>query len=129
MALGRTKLFALNSEVKARAEWAISWADYYDVPVTITSGFRSFQEQARLRRNYENCLAKGTFRETPECKFPANRPGDSSHNFGLSWDSVVPPWAQEWWTHVRELAGFEVLPNDIIHAQVFNWRAFAQRRR
>lgn len=114
MASGRLKLGSLNAEVKRRAEWALSWADFYQVPVTVTSGFRSLEEQARLRRRWEAGLSS----------FPANRPGDSSHNFGFAWDSTVPSWAQTWWTQVRELAGFEVLPNDIIHAQVPNWRNF-----
>ena len=114
MASGRTRLAGLHPEVKAAAEWALSWADFYNVPVAVTSGFRSFEEQARLRAKWE----------AGQSRFPANRPGDSSHNFGFAWDSVVPSWAQAWWTHVRQLSGLEVLPNDIIHAQVPNWRDF-----
>lgn len=124
MASGLLKLQALHPDVKEAAEWALAWADFYGVPVTVTSGFRSFQEQATLRRNFERCVATGQMGKTSSCRFPANKPGESSHNFGFSWDSVVPAWAQAWWTHVRELAGFEVLPNDIIHAQVPNWRNF-----
>lgn len=114
MAGGTLLLAGLHPQVQEAAEWAISWADFYDVPVEITSGFRSLQRQAELRRAWE----------AGRSRFPANRPGDSSHNFGFAFDSTVPAWAQAWWTHVRELAGFEVLPNDIIHAQVPNWRDF-----
>ena len=124
MASGKLKLLGLHPDVKEAAEWALGWADYYNVPVTVTSGFRSWQEQAVLRRNFENCVARGDFGKTPRCMFPANKPGDSSHNWGLSWDSVVAIKFLPWWTHVRELAGFEVLPNDIVHAQVRNWRDF-----
>jgi len=123
MASGRLKLGRLHKEVKEAAEWCLAWADHYDVPVTVTSGFRSWQDQATLRRNYENCLTRGEFGLTARCQFPANKPGDSSHNFGFSWDSVVPPQYQDWWTDVRRMAGFEVLPGDLIHAQVPNWRA------
>jgi len=112
MASGTFRLGRLNRDVRDAARWAISWADYYRVPVTVTSGYRSFAKQARLRQDWEEGRSR----------FPANRPGDSSHNFGLAWDSTVPSWAQSWWNEVRSLAGFEVLPNDLIHAQVPNWR-------
>ena len=110
------KLAGLHPEVRARAEWALGWADYYGVPVTVTSGYRSFQRQAELRRDWE----------MGRSQWPANRPGDSSHNFGLAWDSVTEPWAQEWWNEVRRYAGFEVLPNDEIHAQVPRWRDYVR---
>jgi len=124
MASGLLRLGQLHPQVKERAEWAIGWADHFSVPVTITSGFRSFAEQADLRRNFEACVARGDFGKTARCRFPANRPGDSSHNHGFAWDSVTDPEFQAWWTLVRQMAGFEVLPNDIVHAQVPNWRNF-----
>ena len=124
MASGRIKLTPLHPEVKAAAEWSLAWSDFYGVPVTVTSGFRSWAEQTRLRRNFEQCVATGRFPSAPDCLFPANVPGDSSHNFGLSWDSVTEPRYQAWWNHVRELAGFEVLANDVVHAQVPSWRQF-----
>ncbi len=121
---GRLKLMGLHPDVKRNAEWALSWADYYDIPVTVTSGFRSWAEQTKLRRNFEQCVATGRFGKTPDCQFPANKPGDSSHNYGLSWDSTVPLWALAWWTRVRELAGFRVPSNDVVHAEVPSWRQF-----
>lgn len=124
MAEGRLRLAGLHPDVRAAADWALGWADYYGVPVTVTSGFRSWQAQADLRRNFEQCVAAGRFPSEPGCLFPANMPGDSSHNWGLSWDSTTDPRFLPWWTHVRELAGFEVLPNDVIHAQVPRWRDF-----
>lgn len=121
---GRTRLHGLNPAVRAAADWTLAVADYYGVPVQVTSGYRSWEEQARLRRNYERCLQTGRFGKEPGCMFPANRPGDSSHNWGLSFDSTVPPEYQDWWDAVRRYAGFEVLPNDRIHAQVPNWRQY-----
>jgi len=112
--LGKLKLTAVHPDVKRNAEWALGWADYYGLPVTVTSGFRSLEEQRRLRDRWERGLSP----------FPANRPGDSSHNFGLAWDSVVADWAMPWWTHVRQLAGFEVPPGDVVHAQVPSWRQY-----
>lgn len=124
MAAGRLKLSGLHPEVRRAAEWALGWADFYGVPVTVTSGFRSWSEQARLRRRYERCLERGLFGTTRDCRFPANRPGDSSHNYGLAWDSTTEPRYQAWWNAVRRLAGFEVLPNDEVHAQVPSWRDY-----
>lgn len=124
MVSGRVKLAGLSEHVREAAAWCLQWADFYQVPVTVTSGYRSWEDQARLRRNYEGCLAEGAFGRRPDCKFPANRPGDSAHNYGLAWDSSVPREYQPWWTYVRELAGFEVLPNDVVHAQVPSWRQY-----
>jgi len=109
------RLAGLNQGLRPAAEWSLAVADFYRVPVEVTSVYRSWIAQKRLRDRW---LAG-------KSKWPANRPGDSAHNFGLAWDSTVPDWAQEWWNHVRRLAGFEVLPNDEIHAQLTNWRDFA----
>ena len=114
------KLAGLHPLVREAADWCLELADYYDVPVTITSGHRSWQHQARLRRNYEQCLAEGRFPSAPDCLFPANRPGDSAHNFGLAWDSTTEPWAQDWWNAVREYAGFRDKILSIIIFQIKN---------
>lgn len=110
---GRNRLNGIHPEVKEAANWALGWADYYRVPITVTSGYRSWTRQAELRRRYES----------GQSRYPANRPGDSSHNYGLSFDSTAPPWAQSWWNHVRSLAGFSVPANDEIHAEVPEWRS------
>ena len=124
MATGKLKLGALESDVRAAAEWCCDVADYYSVPVTVVSGKRSFQEQSRLYRNYRQCVESGRFGRTPDCKYPANPPGESAHEYGLAWDSVVPAEYMPWWIHVRELAGFDVLRGDEPHAEVPNWRAY-----
>ena len=98
-------------------------ADAYGVPVRVTSGYRSWELQQRLRTNYERCLASGEFGKTDRCRWPANRPGDSAHNFGLAFDSVVSPEFQPWWNAVRRYVGFEVPQHDEIHAQVPSWRS------
>ena len=120
---GRTKILSLDPSIKAAAEWALGVADYYSVPVTVVSGRRTMEEQRRLRRNFEQCVATGRFPSPPDCKFPANRPGESAHNFGLAFDSVVEDRYMEWWTHVRELVGFRVISGDAPHAEYPNWRA------
>jgi len=89
-------------------------ANYYGIDPTVTSVFRSWEEQTKLRARWER----------GESAFPANRPGDSAHNFGWAFDSVVRADEQPMWDAIRRWVGFEVLPNDIIHAQLPNWRSY-----
>lgn len=121
---GRLKLAGLWQPLRDAADWCLDVADYYGVQVTVTSGFRSWADQERLYRNYVQCLESGNYGKTPDCQYPANRPGDSAHNWGWAWDSVVSPQYQDWWDYVRRLAGFEILSNDRIHAQLPNWRQY-----
>jgi hypothetical protein len=126
-------LSGLDPEVRERAQLALDWAAYYRIPVTVTSTMRTWANQTQLRAQYEGCLAAG---ETiapsnphPGCRYPANRPGDSSHNFGLAFDSVVPDAYWPWWIYLRKWAGFHVPDNDRIHAEVPSWRNFATQVR
>jgi hypothetical protein len=112
--LSRLRLTGVHPEVRFWAEVALDVADRFDVPVSVTSGFRSLDDQARLRALWEAGLSR----------FPANRPGDSSHNFGLAFDSQVSPQHQALWDRIRQLVGFELLQNDEVHAQVPGWRRF-----
>lgn len=107
---------------------ALSWAQYYGLTVTVTSGLRTMEEQAALRARYERCLktAGGVYpgNPDPECRYPANRPGDSAHNFGMAFDSSVPAFQQWAWDYLRAYAGFRVPENDKVHAEVPNWREY-----
>lgn len=125
MADGRMRLAGVHPVVRDAAEWCLDVADYYGVPVTVTSGVRSWEKQNRLYRNWLQCKATGRVGQPPDCLYPANPPGQSSHEYGLSWDSTVPSQFQDWWDYVRRYAGFDVLPNDRIHAQVPEWRKYA----
>lgn len=49
------------------------------ISVTVTSTFRSFEKQRRLRERFERGLSR----------FPAARPGFSMHNYGFAFDAVV----------------------------------------
>ena len=108
------QLRGLDSRVRPYAEWALQIARYYGIDPTITSVYRSWGEQQTLRSRYER----------GESRFPANRPGDSAHNYGWAFDSVVPGPQQALWDQIRRHVGFEVLSNDIIHAQVPSWRRY-----
>jgi LAS superfamily LD-carboxypeptidase LdcB len=119
-------LRGLDPRVRERAELALAWAKYYGLTVTVTSGYRSWAEQTKLRAAYEKCLARGETispaNPNPECRYPANRPGDSAHNVGFAWDSHVPAHQQWTWNYLRRYAGFDVPTNDEIHAEVPQWR-------
>lgn len=118
-------LRGLHADVRDAAEWALKWADYYGVPVTVTSTLRPWEQQERLRRRWEAAGSPPScVRTATGLVCPANRPGDSAHNYGLAWDSTVPDRYQDWWDQIRSLAGFRVPPNDRIHAEVPNWRQF-----
>jgi len=107
-------LRGLDSRVRPYAEYAMQLATHYGVDPTVTSTFRSWEEQTRLRASYER----------GESRWPANRPGDSAHGYGWAFDSVVPASQQGLWDRIRRYVGFEVLDHDIIHAQVPNWRQY-----
>lgn len=125
---GLARLAGLHPEVRGAAELCLSWAVYYRLTVTVTSGLRTLQEQKALRERYERCLAQGekVYPGNPNaaCRYPANRPGDSAHNFGLAWDSDVPDNQMWAWTYLRRYAGFHVPDNDPVHAEVPNWRNY-----
>lgn len=82
-----------------------------DVVPVVTSTYRSYDEQAELYKTRAN---------NP---YPVNRPGDSAHQFGLAIDSDVPDAYMPLWTLVRRYVGFRVPDNDVVHAEVPNWRA------
>lgn len=111
---GRGRLRGLHPSVREAANWTLDVAEYYRVPITVTSGHRDWATQTRLYRDWKRGRSK----------WPANPPGDSSHNFGLAWDSTTTPEYQRAWNYIRRAAGFEVLDHDIIHAQLPNWRQY-----
>lgn len=117
-------LRGMHSSVRPYAEYAMKVAQRYGINPVVTSVTRSLQEQAELRANFERCVAQGRFPSEPDCKWPANRPGDSAHNFGVAFDSWVPPEQMRAWTIIRRWVGFRVPDNDSIHAELPNWRSY-----
>lgn len=117
----------------------IDWAEQFGLKVTVTSVQRDRAKQQALRTNFERCVAAGKFPSSASlspgmtCRFPANRVDDSSHTTpqALAWDSQVTDplgrWTNAqlvpWWVAVRRAFGWEVPDNDVIHAQLPNWRA------
>ena len=107
-------LRGLHPQVRAAAENSVAWATYYGIPTRVTSTLRSREEQARLRSRYLRGLSR----------FPANAPGNSAHEYGLAWDSVVAPEDQGNWDIIRRWVGFCVPSNDLPHSEVCGWSRF-----
>ena len=108
------RLRGLHPDVRAAADWAIRYAEDQGVPVTVTSGYRTWEEQAKLRARWE----------AGNAPYPANRPGDSAHNWGLAFDSWVPEPYWPFWDAVKVYVGFQTMPvTDRVHAQYPNWRS------
>lgn len=124
-------LAGLDRRVRPAADAALSWAEQLDVPIQVTSVVRPREQQRELYDRFVTCRARGRWHpelppeDRPEaCRFPANPPGLSAHEYGLAWDSVPPDGLMEWWVAVREYYGWRVPPNDPIHAEAPNWRAW-----
>jgi len=107
------QLAGLHEEIRPYAEYAHEIARYYGISPVITSTFRTWDDQQRLRDRWER----------GQSRFPANRPGDSAHNYGFAWDSWTPPADRDLWVAIREYVGFRVPDNDWIHGEVPQWRA------
>lgn len=115
-------LRGLNPLVRGRVEYAVKVFEHFTgVRPTITSTYRTIAEQTKLYNAYLNGQRTGN--PTP---WPANPPGESAHNVrngALAFDSWVPPEWMPLWRWLREQLGFRVPDNDVIHAEVPNWRA------
>lgn len=118
------RLRGLEPDIREGAELSLEWASYFGIPVDITSTLRTMDQQRRLRMRYEECRIAGQVGQPGPCRYPANRPGDSAHNFGLAWDSSVPAADQELWNDIRRYVGFRVPDHDAIHAELPNWRQY-----
>jgi len=73
-------LKGLDNQVREQAECAFKIANQFGITPVVTSIVRGWAEQLVLRQKWER----------GESQFPANRPGDSAHQYGLAFDSWVP---------------------------------------
>lgn len=128
------ELSGLHAALRPYAEAAVKWAESQGVRVTVTSVKRNWVEQQQLYDNFQACRAAGAFPSSRSlapgfsCRYPANPPGYSAHNYGFSWDSVVPDEIMPWWVKVREAYGWRVPSNDLIHAELPDWQQYADPR-
>lgn len=93
---------------------------------TVTSGYRPLDQQKQLRDLWERSgMNPYPVRFAGQTVYPANRPGDSSHNWGLGWDSDVPDQYMPLWRDVRAYVGWTLsAPGvDDVHAEWPGWRS------
>jgi len=109
-------LRGLDSRLRPYAEYTFQLAQYYGLTPRVTSVFRGWAQQARLRDRWERGLSR----------WPANRPGDSAHNFGWAFDTAVPESQQADWDAIRRYVGWRVPEHDYIHAELPDWRQYRQ---
>jgi len=123
-------LRGLEPSLRANAGVDLAIAKAYGLAAVITPQTRTLTEQAKLRANFDRCVAEGKFPSgaslTPgmNCKYPANQPGASAHNCGRAWDSWVPDDEMPLWVRIREYCGFHVRLNDPVHAELPDWRDY-----
>lgn len=108
------QLRGLHPQLRPYAEYAIQVANAYGLRPVVTSVYRTIDEQRRLHERYRRGLTS----------YPANRPGDSAHNYGLAFDSWVPDQEMGLWQQIRAMIGWRVPQNDLIHAELPEWRRY-----
>lgn len=111
-------LRGLDRGVRPYAEYALALGRYFGLDPRVTSTRRSWAQQERLYSDYK----------AGKSRYPAAIPGLSAHQYGLAFDSVVPPDQQAAWDAVRTYVGWQVPSNDRIHAQVPNWKSYVNIR-
>lgn len=123
-------LRGLHRELRPHAAYALQIANQYGIKPHVTSVYRGMTFQRRLRQNWEECKRRGLYPSRVQlepgmsCSWPANRAGDSGHNFGLAWDSWVPEEQMANWVAIREWVGWRVPSHDQIHAELPQWRDY-----
>lgn len=119
------RLTDLLPGVYQRAVQTLAYANSVGIAVTVTSTRRTRAEQRRLYEGYTQAVADGTFGQPGGLQYPANRPGDSSHEHGLAFDSVtVRPEQADAWIKIRKAFGWRVPDNDPVHSELPRWREF-----
>ena len=96
----------------------------YGLHPQTTSTFRSLAKQRDLRDAYLASLQDGTYGTPGGVEYPANAPGDSSHNWSVGWDSWVPEGEWDLWNEIRAYVGWGLSANDRVHAELPNWRSY-----
>lgn len=91
---GLSKIRGTNKDLRPWFEWLVSLAVAQGWDVDVTSGFRSMEEQERLRRRFLEGRSV----------LHAAKPGCSQHNYGLAVDMVI---AGDFWGPRQKALGFE----------------------
>lgn len=104
----------LDSRLREHAEQTFAYAFALGLHPVVTSVRRSEQEQRRLYQAYVSGKAK----------YPAAPPGNSAHQWGVAFDSVVPAEELAAWTAVRRAFGWLAPDSDTVHAEWPGWQSY-----
>lgn len=102
----------VHPALAARINWIQRVSAAYGLATTVTSGYRTYEEQREL---YEN---RGT---NP---FPVAPPGCSTHEYGLAVDLVANPYRpeyQNWLGSLGRYLGLVWRREDPVHFQIVPW--------
>lgn len=106
----------MDARLRAHAEATVAAAEREGIKPNIISVRRNAAEQAKLRANYEAGISR----------WPAERVGTSSHQYGVGWDATVKPEHQERWNQIRAAFGWKLYGNDLPHAEYPGWYSVRQ---
>lgn len=110
MIAGRAKVATLHPAFRSAVELLLDLAEENGVTVTVTSAFRSIEDQKRVCRT-----APG----------PCATPGRSAHQYGLAIDLVGGATANsedhKWLRAVAQVIGFGFVANDPVHLEHPAW--------
>lgn len=121
------QLSGLDPLIRAYADDTVRDGRRLGLNITITSVRRTWAFQEQLRNHWLQCVASGhAYDPDPalKCLYPANAPGDSAHNYGLAWDSVVDDDQWDLWNRVRAWHGWGLDAQDKVHAELPQWRSY-----
>lgn len=104
----------IDPRLRDHAEATVTYANRLGISPVVTSVRRSASEQGRLYANWKAGLNK----------YPVAPVGSSAHQYGVAWDSTVPPQHQALWNAIRRAMGWTVPDGDEVHAEYPNWAAY-----
>jgi hypothetical protein len=102
-------LARLDPRFRPYVEALLAVARGWGVAATVTSTYRSLEDQKRLHQRYQAGLSR----------FPAAAPGSSAHNYGLAADLVTRPDVNAWLGQIWRAWGFPYYSNDAVHFGVW----------
>jgi LAS superfamily LD-carboxypeptidase LdcB len=123
------QLAGLDPLVRAYAEDLLRDGRRLGLHITITSVRRTWAFQEELYNHWLQCVRTGkAYDPDPalKCRYPANAPGDSAHQYGLAFDSVVEEGEWDLWNQVRAWHGWRVPEEDRVHSELPDWRSYVQ---
>lgn len=104
----------MDERLRNHAEDTIAYAHRLGIDPIVTSVRRNEAEQRKLYAVYTSGRSR----------YPASPPGQSSHQYGVAFDTSVPAHQLATWTAVRRAFGWLAPDSDTVHAEWPGWRSY-----